>query len=369
MMTKKRLTAFVLFALALIIGACAPRPTPTPQPLIPGNMNILETQAALTAQAALLIPTLTPVNTPLPTPEILPTPAVTPLPSPIPIPCNRATFVADVTIPDSTSVKPGEALHKTWRLRNDGACVWSGYDLVFFEGANMGANAVGLGATVYPGETVDISISLTAPNRTGNFTGYYKLRDSSGSIFGITSRAGQEIAFWVRIHVELTQVTYDLASDAANARWEDGLGGLVYNAYGSTAERGSAFESSSPKMEDKTHTDMRAIQVTPNYINSGYISGTFPFYTVQQGDHFIAGVGCHADAKKCFLTFQLSYREEGGAPVLLRTWVEKNEGLINNVSVDLSRLAGKRVAFILTANAGEDPLDDLGFWLHPRIMR
>ncbi|MEJ5224882.1 MAG: NBR1-Ig-like domain-containing protein [Anaerolineales bacterium] len=366
-MTKTRLISILLLAVALLISACGPRPTPTPEPLPTTDFTALRQTQEVQATPELVL--ILPENTPLPTPEPLVLPAVTPLPSPTPIPCNKATFVADVTIPDGTAVRPGEPMRKTWRLRNDGTCVWSGYTLIFSEGTNMGASAVDINATVYPGETVDVSIDLTAPNRVGSHTGYYKLRDSGGNIFGITSRNGKEIAFWVRIRVELTQVTYDLAADALNARWDDGVGQLPFNSYGGAPERGGVYDVTSPKMEDKTYDNARAIQVAPNYTKNGYLQGTFPFYIVQAGDHFVAGVGCHADAKKCFMTFQLSYREEGGAPVVLRTWTEKNEGLINNVIFDLSSLAGKRVSFILTVNAGDDPSDDLGFWLQPRIMR
>ncbi len=365
-MFNNRPTILVFIALTLLISACAPRQTPTPL-VLPDIQSTLaaqqmQTQSALDALEPVMV---VPTNTPLPPLETLPVPTLLTTP----IPCNKAVFVQDVSIPDGTGFKPGEALRKTWRLRNDGTCTWSGYSLVFFEGANMGADVTAINASVRPGEAVDISIDLTAPNKTGNYTGNYRLRDSSGVTFGITSRSGQEISFWLKIRVELTQVTYDLSSDAANAHWEDGLGGLTYNAYGGSAERGSVFDSTAPKMEDKTYDNVRAIQVTPNYTKNGFVQGTFGFYTIQQGDHFIAGVGCHADAKKCLVTFQLSYREEGGAPVLLRTWSEKNEGLINNVDVDLSSLAGKRVAFSLGINAGDDPVDDLGFWLHPRIMR
>ncbi len=364
-MTKTRFVTSAWLVLVLLLSACAPRSTPTPQPTLSINMDAMNTQAAMTleAQPTPQIETPTPNISP-----VLPEPPSLPTATPQSIPCNRATFIADVTIPDGASVRPGEPMRKTWRLRNDGACVWSGYNLVFTEGTNMGADTVGINATVYPGETVDISIDLAAPNRTGNFTGYYKLRDANGNIFGITARNGQEIAFWVRIRVMLTQVTYDFAADAASARWQDGFGDLPYNNSPAPG-RGFALDILSPRMEDKTHTDLRAIQAAPNNTANGYLEGAFPYYTVQAGDHFVAGVGCHADAKQCLLTFQLSYREEGSAPVILRTWAEKNDGLINNVDVDLSSLAGKRVSFILTVNAGSDPTDDLGFWLQPRIMR
>ena len=36
----------------------------------------------------------------------------------------RATFLADVTIPDNTVIPPGTSFVKTWKLRNDGNCAW-----------------------------------------------------------------------------------------------------------------------------------------------------------------------------------------------------------------------------------------------------
>src|ERR1700690_4030842 len=52
--------------------------------------------------------------------------------------CNWAQFIADVTIPDGTSVTPGATFTKTWRLKNIGNCTWStSYALVFSSGTAM----------------------------------------------------------------------------------------------------------------------------------------------------------------------------------------------------------------------------------------
>ncbi|MBX3056704.1 MAG: pre-peptidase C-terminal domain-containing protein [Anaerolineae bacterium] len=106
---------------------------------------------------------------------------------------DNATFVADVTIPDGTTVIAGAALGKTWRMRNSGASTWDGYQLVFVSGNQMGApNAVAVPHTA-PGQTADISVNLTAPNSDGEYTGYWRLRNPQGTFFGPT--------IWVKINV------------------------------------------------------------------------------------------------------------------------------------------------------------------------
>jgi hypothetical protein len=49
--------------------------------------------------------------------------------------------------------------------------------------------------SVAPGQTVDITISLTSPTTAGTFRGYWKLKNNTGIPFGIGS-AGTK-SFWV----------------------------------------------------------------------------------------------------------------------------------------------------------------------------
>jgi len=116
--------------------------------------------------------------------------------------CNdRAAFVTDVTVPDGSDFAPDQALTKTWRLRNAGTCTWtSSYDLVFDHGDAMGGPASQqLPGLVSPGQTVDLSINLTAPSSEGGYKGYYLLRSGDGVLFGIGADAN--VAFWVEIEV------------------------------------------------------------------------------------------------------------------------------------------------------------------------
>jgi hypothetical protein len=84
--------------------------------------------------------------------------------------CYWAQFIADVTIPDGTNFAPGTTFKKTWRLKNIGTCAWTtsnDVSLVFDSGEKMGAPAsVALPTTVNPGQTVDITVDMTAPRRS-----------------------------------------------------------------------------------------------------------------------------------------------------------------------------------------------------------
>jgi hypothetical protein len=114
---------------------------------------------------------------------------------------DRAGFVADVTIPDDTFIDPGDSFVKTWRLQNQGTCTWtSSYALVFSHGDQMsGAGSVPLSGTVNPGDTVDLSVNLTAPGSQGTYQGYWMLRNGNGVLFGIGGSGTSP--FWVKIKV------------------------------------------------------------------------------------------------------------------------------------------------------------------------
>jgi hypothetical protein len=101
-----------------------------------------------------------------------------------------ATFIADVTYPDGTIVSPGQSFLKTWRIKNVGTCTWnSEYQLVFESGDAMSGPAHQQLTEIHipPGETLDISVQLTAPETSGTYRGNWKLRSPHGDIFGTTT--------------------------------------------------------------------------------------------------------------------------------------------------------------------------------------
>lgn len=144
--------------------------------------------------------TATRTTAPSITPTLTVTATGTPSEDPSDPHCNVATFIRDVTIPDGTKLSAGESFTKTWRLKNVGTCTWTtGYAVVFVSGERMGGpEELNLTGKVPPGETVDISINMTAPGASGDYRGNWKLRSADGVVFGLTTGK----AFYVEITVK-----------------------------------------------------------------------------------------------------------------------------------------------------------------------
>ncbi len=110
---------------------------------------------------------------------------------------DKAVLLADVTIPDNTSLSRGAKFTKTWRLENVGTCTWSGYKIAFLAGDRMGASDSIPVTETQPGADVDVSVDLQAPAQDGAYAGYYELRNAQDEIIPI----GIERSFWVKIVV------------------------------------------------------------------------------------------------------------------------------------------------------------------------
>jgi Ig-like domain from next to BRCA1 gene len=210
------LIAFILLALSACGGGSAAA-TPT------GDTASIYTQIASTAlalqtQTALAVPTATntpqasptlkATNTPLITDTPLPgTPSATPLTLKTPKITSQASCdnfdpnIIDVTIADNTEILPGDSFIKTWRFKNLGPCTWNeDYKLIYSYGNVNGdtdwskVRPVNFPNLVVPGDTVEISITLTAPSEAGTYRGVFRLQNDKGFNFGIE--------FWVQIVVK-----------------------------------------------------------------------------------------------------------------------------------------------------------------------
>jgi Ig-like domain from next to BRCA1 gene/Bacterial Ig domain len=98
----------------------------------------------------------------------------------------NAQFIADITVPDGTTVPLGGSFVKTWRVRNSGTCAWdSSYKLVFAAGNQLNApGSVPLDSTK-PGDVTDVSVPMQAPTTgTGTLAGEWRFASSDNKIFG-----------------------------------------------------------------------------------------------------------------------------------------------------------------------------------------
>ncbi len=204
MKTARSISALILAAL---VAACNLRiGTPSPGP---ATVAALTVQAVLTQVAAELTPTAGPALTPAPTATLAALPSSTLRPQPTffptetstPIPCYRMQFVADVTLPDNSQVKPADTVVKTWRLKNVGVCTWGpDTQIVFVSGDRMGGpQNQAIGKTIPPGGEGEISVTLITPAQAGTFIGYWMLRSPDGIRFGYGALGDQ--AFWVQLIV------------------------------------------------------------------------------------------------------------------------------------------------------------------------
>jgi hypothetical protein len=398
-----RTNSFKLLALGVVllltILACK-APVAQSEPTIPGDvftqavqtLTIQQTQSAMQTAIAQLTqmavgsptaapgqPTFTPTPT---TPTSQPTqPQATaipasptlrpPTPTATPLPCDQASFVGDVTVKDNTVYVPGAKFTKTWRLKNTGTCAWTtAYALVFVDGDSLnGPSRVNLPGNVRPGDTVDLSVTLKSPSKSGTYKGYWMLRNDAGDLFGIGANA--DGSFWVQIRVISVESNpnyhYDFAANFCNADWTSGAGNLDC-AGSETDPDGSVILLGQPQLESRNENEL-ALWTRPSNGRNGWISGQYPAYTVQNQDHFLTEIGCLANSSGCDVTFQIQYETTNGVVKTLGTWGEVFDGKSQIIDIDLSPLAGQKLQFILTVMNNGRAKNPNAFWFVPHISK
>lgn len=197
-----------LAALALFLSACGgAQPTPDTAAISTAAAQTVEARFTLQAVLQATETPLPPAETPDPAatatqgyPPTLTTLPGQPTPTSNGKACYVMTFVSDVTIPDGMIISPGTTFTKTWRVRNDGNCVWDkNYYVELDKGDAMSTvTKFPLTKTVLPGESYDISIDLTAPSADGIYSGYWHVATPYGGYMGI---AGYNQSLFVKIHV------------------------------------------------------------------------------------------------------------------------------------------------------------------------
>lgn len=134
---------------------------------------------------------------------------------------NSIAFVQDINVPDDTVFGPGEQFEKTWQLRNSGTCPWTtDYSLIFAGGDDLGTSSVPLQSAVVPGQTVNMTVPLTAPETLGTYRSDWLMADAAGNPFGVDGFADQVI--WVQIEVGIPEATPEPNSAViGGVVWED----------------------------------------------------------------------------------------------------------------------------------------------------
>ncbi len=137
---------------------------------------------------------VSPTDTPGPGAEEATTPEGSPTPEPTEAletvdedrECTlKAAYVEDVTIPDDSVVAPGESFVKTWRVENSGTCTWAeGTTFAYLSGDDLGTeDAISVPVTE-PGEEIDLSVEMEAPEEGGTYRSNWQLQTPGGQRYG-----------------------------------------------------------------------------------------------------------------------------------------------------------------------------------------
>jgi hypothetical protein len=398
MFTRRIYWIITMAAAMLLLAGCnlpGQQATPTTDPGLvytqaAQSVAATLTQAAVGTPVGASTPTGAPVNpsaTYPPTntslPSLTPLPSTTPVPptaTTVPTPCDRAEFVDDITIDDNTEIPAGTTFVKTWRLRNTGSCTWtSSYALIFYSGEAMSGPAASplTSASVPPGSTIDISVTLIAPLTPGTYRGDWRLRNAAGATFGIGALANQ--SFWVQIRsvtprtptptvtaTPAVTVAFDFISRGPEAQWRNATTTIPWGDPPNDTP-GVAVNVENVRMEDNTSYP-RLLATYPQRITDGMIVGLYPSYTIQANDHFRARVGLRDDCDDGRVRFQVRYIE-GGSTVLISEWVEACNDTLTSIDINLAALAGHTVQFELAVLADGPSDNDISLWVAPRIER
>jgi hypothetical protein len=362
----------ILMVIIFVFSACnLPSNAPTPT----AESNVVLTAAALTVQAQLtqVVPFSTPTlpialatNTSISVPTLPPASTRPPAAYATAV-CDQAQFVRDITIPDGSQVAPNASFTKTWRLRNAGACNWSGYTLVFDSGDLMGATSPQSMPSVAAGQEIDLSVNFTAPTTPGTYRSYWRIRNASGVLIPVLGGT-QGKSFFVDIKVSAASSGFDLHTQAVNANWNSGAGNFAFGGP-DTDVRGFAMYRNSQKLEDGASSS-KILETHPQFANDGVITGLYPAYTVVSGEHFKAKIGFLAQNDGTCgvgnVKFQLNYRE-AGVTKSLGEWSESCDSVLKEIDVDLNGLAGKTVQFALAISANGSSSQDWAVWVSPQV--
>ncbi|HUI88847.1 MAG TPA: NBR1-Ig-like domain-containing protein [Anaerolineales bacterium] len=285
--------------------------------------------------------------------------------------CDAAQFVTDVTVPDGTSFYWGATFQKTWRLKNVSNCTWTtAYSLIYVGGSQLGApTSVPFPQSVAPGQTVDLTVSMTAPSAPGVFVGYWELRDDRGTWFGIGS--GYSHSFWVKITTTSAQqliTSFDFTQNICSAQWSYDGGPIPCPLNPNKIMYGYVQVLNNPTLETGVGAGAPSLLTVPQDKYNGLIRGVYQVNIVP-GDHFQTTIGCQYQAYSCFVTFELDYIN-GPSQVTLWKAREKYDGLVYPVDIDLTSLSHAGInKLVLSVTAYGDASGDQPIWVAPRIVR
>ena len=99
--------------------------------------------------------------------------------------CYNSALVSE-TIPSGSRLNPGERFVKTWQIKNTGTCDWTREFKITYVGGYdfQGADTTRIREKVTAGSTVEVSMSIDAPNDPDSYSSSWQIATNEGVLFG-----------------------------------------------------------------------------------------------------------------------------------------------------------------------------------------
>ncbi|MCQ3936381.1 MAG: hypothetical protein DPW18_04965 [Chloroflexi bacterium] len=214
-----------------------------------------------TPPAVTLVPTQTPFAQPT-TGTLPPTPTLSTASK---AECAKASL-QDETIVDGKIFKPGEQFTKTWYITNTSNCVWdTSYKIIFWDGNILGgAYVYNLPQITGPGQTVPVSLVLTAPTQDGTYRSEWKLQTPDNINFGV---GVYQAAFYTEIVVSSAdKPSYAVTSVELTIDREPDYGcqpaNMVYTAYATFTTNGPLEFKFRWLQQDGNNSGIQTVKMT-----------------------------------------------------------------------------------------------------------
>jgi hypothetical protein len=197
-----KIVPLILVSSLLISGCTTANPISTAevQTLVAKTVEVLKTDIALQPTQTAVAQAETPVPL-LPTFTSIPT--LAPTATSIPPTATETVSLVVGSVEDLSStgtLKGGETFVKTWRITNGGTSAWTkDYKIVRVNGDNMGVSSISLGKVVYPGDSIKISVTFTAPVKAGAHSSGFMMETNNGYKFGLGAKSGSPWSFSIKV--------------------------------------------------------------------------------------------------------------------------------------------------------------------------
>ncbi len=214
---------------------------------------------------------------------------------------------------------------------------------------------------------LELSVNLVAPVTGGVYTSEWMLQNSAGEEFGFSPN-DQPLSLRVVVGSHET-IALDFKDKACSAAWSSAVGPI-------DCPNPDEYISGSINPVDTTiveygyEFDVPSIEVIPSEGVGGTLIGTYGLLQIQKNDTFNAIIGCGNEQPECELVFELKYDAGDHNLITLGKWIEKTDGSMQKVTIDLSPLEGKTVSLILAVTSSTGTArDNKGVWISPVVFR